>query len=151
MECLADAHGELVFIDTAPFIYLIEEHPRYLPVVKPLFESLDRGELRAVTSVITLLEAIVHPLRMPDSILASTYLEVFQSASGLDLWTVGPNVAVEAASLRATNPSLRAPDAIQLSVARLAGASLFITNDRRLAGLSDLRTIVVEDWVERTA
>jgi len=149
VDWLDDANGSLIFVDTAPFIYFIEEHSRYLPVVRPLFECLDRGEIRVVTSVITLLEAIVIPLRQRNSALASTYLEIFQSAAGLDLWSIESRVAAEAASLRAASPSLRARDAIQLAVARLAGASYFVTNDRRLAGKTSLNTIVVDDWAER--
>lgn len=52
-----------VCIDTAPFIYLIERHPRYHPIIRPLFESLAAESLVGTTSVITLLEVLVQPLR----------------------------------------------------------------------------------------
>lgn len=45
------------------FIYFIEEHPIYLPLVEPLFEAIDAGELEAVTSSLTLLEVLVIPFR----------------------------------------------------------------------------------------
>jgi hypothetical protein len=32
-----------VGIDSAVFIYFIEEHPRFLPVIIPLFKEADRG------------------------------------------------------------------------------------------------------------
>jgi hypothetical protein len=37
-------------LDTAIFIYFIEEDKRFLPLVKPLFEAIDHGKLQAVTS-----------------------------------------------------------------------------------------------------
>jgi hypothetical protein len=42
-------------IDTAIFIYLIEEDVRYLPLILPLFEEADSGKRGLVTSAVTLL------------------------------------------------------------------------------------------------
>ena len=42
-----------VALDTQIFIYFIEEEGRYLPLIKPLFEAIDRGELVGVSSGIT--------------------------------------------------------------------------------------------------
>lgn len=50
-----------VAIDTVAFIYFIEEHPRYLPLVDELFRAVDAGRLPAVTSELTLLEVLVFP------------------------------------------------------------------------------------------
>ena len=52
-----------VAIDTAPFIYLIEESPTYLPLLETLFSAIDRGHLVGVTSELTLLEVLVVPYR----------------------------------------------------------------------------------------
>src|SRR5215210_1214987 len=54
---LSDLGGGPVALDSSIFIYFIEEHPIYLPVVEPLFEAIDAGELEAVTSSLTLIEA----------------------------------------------------------------------------------------------
>ncbi len=43
-----------VAVDTALFIYFIEEDPRYLSVIRPLFVQADRREREIVTSAITL-------------------------------------------------------------------------------------------------
>jgi hypothetical protein len=39
-----------VGLDTAVFIYFIEEHPSYLPLVEPVFAAIDSGPLRGLTS-----------------------------------------------------------------------------------------------------
>ena len=31
-------------LDTAPFIYYIEEHPQYLSLIEPLFTAIDRDK-----------------------------------------------------------------------------------------------------------
>lgn len=38
-----------VGLDTAVFIYFIEEHPRFLRLVEPVFAALDAGRLEGVT------------------------------------------------------------------------------------------------------
>ncbi len=37
-----------VCIDTAPFIYFIEKHPKYLDVIKPIFIGINRGEIEVL-------------------------------------------------------------------------------------------------------
>ena len=49
-----------LFLDTAPVIYFIEENPRYLAQVQPVFDRIDSGSLIAITSPITLSECLVH-------------------------------------------------------------------------------------------
>ena len=72
--------GETVALDTAPLIYFMEEHPRYLPVVRPFFEALDRGEMEALTSAVTLLEVLVQPLRSQDDLLCRKYRDILTHA-----------------------------------------------------------------------
>ena len=63
MEWVAALRGKVVGLDTTPLIYFIEENPAYLPTVHPFFEAVDRGEFAVVTSMMTLLEVLVHPFR----------------------------------------------------------------------------------------
>ena len=62
-----------VAVDTAVFIYLIEGHPEFAPMVRPLFEAADGGDVELVTSGVTLLEVLVVPLRAGDDALAARY------------------------------------------------------------------------------
>lgn len=32
-----------LFVDTAPMVYLVEQHPQYTPLVTPLFHAVDAG------------------------------------------------------------------------------------------------------------
>lgn len=45
-----------ITLDTAPFIYLIEENPAYIQIVEPIFIEISRGNINACTSTITLLK-----------------------------------------------------------------------------------------------
>ena len=59
MGWLTALQGKVVGLDTAPLIYLIEEHPVYLDRVRPFFEAMDRGEFAVVTSTVTLLKVLI--------------------------------------------------------------------------------------------
>ncbi|MBO0352207.1 hypothetical protein J0895_24615 [Phormidium pseudopriestleyi FRX01] len=76
MEWINQLQGQLVGLDTAPLIYFIEENPTYINMMDAFFEAMERGEFRVVTSVITLLEVLVYPLRQLDRTLADRYRNI---------------------------------------------------------------------------
>jgi len=143
MGWIENLQGEKVGLDTAPFIYFIEENQTYLPVIRPFFEALDRGSFSGITSAVTLLEVLVQPLRLNDEDTAQRYREILLSARNLKTMALSPKIAEKAAKLRATY-YLRTPDAIQVSTAICGGASFFLTNDARLAPLSELQVLVLD-------
>ena len=49
-------------VDTAPFIYLVESHPQFAPIMRGVIRHAERGELSLVTSVLTLTEVLTLPL-----------------------------------------------------------------------------------------
>jgi predicted nucleic acid-binding protein len=58
-----EVKGQRICIDTAPFIYFIEHHIKYRSIIRPVFTEIDSGSIEAITSTITLLEVLVHPLK----------------------------------------------------------------------------------------
>jgi predicted nucleic acid-binding protein len=72
-----------VALDTQIFIYFIEEEDRFLPLVKPLFEAIDGGELVGVTSGLSLMEVLVVPYRSGNSALADRYESLLTNSRGL--------------------------------------------------------------------
>jgi len=76
MGLMADLGGGPVGVDTAIFIYFIEEHLRFLPLVEPLFREVNEGRKELVTSALTLLEVLVVPYRSGDHLLAEARLQI---------------------------------------------------------------------------
>jgi hypothetical protein len=56
-------------LDTPPIIYFIEAHATYDPLVTDIFQRIATGPLQGFTSVITLTEVLVHPLRQANIVL----------------------------------------------------------------------------------
>ena len=143
---LKDLAGGVIGVDTAIFIYFIEEHPDYLPVLLPLFEQVARGDRTIVTSGITLLEVLVVPLRIGNLPLAERYELLLTRSRGVDFVDVSREQLRTAAQLRALY-DVRTPDALQLAAALSRECVTFLTNDRRLPELPGLRVLQLGDCV----
>jgi predicted nucleic acid-binding protein len=134
LEWIERFHGRLVAVDTAPFIYFVEQHPIFNPRVRPLFVALEAGDCSAITSTVTLVEVLVQPIRNGNLALAREYREILRSSSAMKMVPVTAEIAAEAARLRATF-GLRTPDAIQLATAVVSQAAVFVTNDAHFSKL----------------
>jgi predicted nucleic acid-binding protein len=141
----ADLGAGAVGVDTAVFIYWIEEDPRYLPIIEPLFRQADEGKRELVTSALTLLEVLVVPYRGGDISLAERYEALLTRSLGIHLIDLTRDQLRAAAQLRAVS-GVRTPDAIQLVAALTAGCRTFVTNDRRLPALPGLRILQLASY-----
>jgi predicted nucleic acid-binding protein len=143
VEWINALRGSTVGLDTGPLIYYIEEHPVFLTKISPFFEAAERNEFRIVTSLVTLIEVLVHPLREGRPELAKEYRNILLQSSALTAIPLDEGIAEEAAALRARH-NLRTPDSIQLATAIRSGASWFLTNDAALANLSEISVLVLK-------
>lgn len=133
-------------VDTALFIYFIEQHTEYHGRVRRLFETAAAGNRELVTSAVTLLELLVVPYRVGNLALAERYEAVLSRSRGLLMVEIDRDVLRAAAQICALYGT-RPPDAIQLASAALHRCSAFITNDRRLPD-AGIRVIQLEDLDE---
>jgi predicted nucleic acid-binding protein len=145
VEWINVLRGKTVGLDTAPLIYFIEENPAYIEIVRFFFEAMDRGDFMVVTSTVTLLEVLVHPLRSNNRELATEYRDILLNSRLMTL-EVSNAIAEQAAQLRATH-NIRTPDAIQISAALNAGATHFFTNDIRLPEIPSIQIISIDALV----
>ena len=143
MEWISQLQGQVVGLDTAPLIYFMEQNPNYIEMMRLFFRSFNRGDFRIVTSTVTLVEVLVHPLRQKNTALAQEYREILMNQESLTVVELTPDIAETAAQLRATY-NLRSPDSIQMATAIREGASFFLTNDARLPSLPGLTVLVLE-------
>jgi predicted nucleic acid-binding protein len=134
-----------VGVDTSPFIYLIEEHQKFLPVVLPLFREADQGKRHIVTSALTLLEVLVVPYRGGNRALGERYEALLTRGRGVRLLDLSRDHLRAAAQLRAAT-GVKVPDALQLVAAIGAGCTTFVTNDRRLPSIPGLRIVELASY-----
>jgi len=135
-----------VGVDTAIFIYFIEEHPTFLPLVEPLFREADDGRRELITSALTLLEVLVVPYRSGDHLLAGRYEAILTRSRGIKVADISRDHLRAAAQLRAAT-GVKTPDSLQLVAALAAKCSTFLTNDRDLPTLPSIRILRLNSYI----
>jgi predicted nucleic acid-binding protein len=143
IEDLGTGH---VGLDTAAFIYFIEEHPKFLQLILPVFREADEGKRHVVTSALTLLEVMVVPYRAGNRSLAERYEALLTRGRGVRLVDLSHDQLRAAAQLRAMT-GVKTPDALQLVAAIGAGCKTFLTNDRRLPRIPGLRIVELSSYL----
>ena len=131
----------IVGLDTDIFIYHFEENPEYVSFTEDLFEKIESGRLRAVTSVLTLHEILTGVRKAKDARLVTLYRDLLGSFPNLSMMPFDADVA-EISSALCARYGIRTPDAIQVATAILHSAEEFFTNDERLAIVKDIKVTV---------
>ena len=135
--------GQRVYFDANVFIYALEGAPALRAAALPLFDLFDAGEAEAVTSEMTLAEALVLPYRTGDDVVAARYETLMAPKPGLVRVAATVVLWRAAARLRAATPSLRLPDAVHAVTAQAERCALLVTGDRRLATASPVPAALV--------
>jgi predicted nucleic acid-binding protein len=136
----------IIGLDTSPFIYLFEHHSHYFPLAEELFIHLKSPDVTGITSIITLIETCVQPQRDGRTDLVQIYEKTLLNSQQVQMVDIDPILAKRAIQLR-VKYGFRVPDALQLSAALEQGATLFITNDRRLAKVTELLVLILDDYL----
>jgi predicted nucleic acid-binding protein len=140
------ARHEIVAVDTSPFIYLWEQHPQYFSLAEELFRHLSTPQVQGITSIITLIEACVHPQRHGRLDLVQAYENSLLHSRQIRLLAVNAPLARRAVVLRAAY-EIHIPDALQISAGIESGATVFVTNDHRLSKVQEIEILLFDDYL----
>jgi predicted nucleic acid-binding protein len=130
--------------DTSPIIYFVEANPRYDALVAEVFRRISKATFVGITSAVTVTEVLVHPLKQKKTTLKQKYSNLLLHSANFNVVPVDAVVAERAAELRARY-NLRTPDALQVAAALVAGCEAFLTNDKGLKRVTELRVLVLDD------
>lgn len=131
-------------LDTAPVIYLVEDHAGYANLVDEVTRRMSEGQFLGITSVVTIGEVLVQPFARGDLRLQQRYRDFLLDSVGFRMLPVNAALAERAAEVRARY-GMRLPDALQVAVAINEGCEAFLTNDRRLARVREISVLVLDD------
>lgn len=135
-----------IFIDTAPFIYLIEKHPVYFNTIYSIAELFDAGKLSVITSVITLTEVLVIPFKEKNDTLITAYKNLIKNSDNFHLLEITSSIAEKAAQVISTY-NLKTPDGIQIASAIEFSADIFLTNDSKLKRITEIQVITHDEMI----
>ncbi len=120
-----------VYLDANILIYATETDGEEGMLARRWLMQIDRGRIAAVTSRLTALEVLPHPMAVGDAALVGAYERLLVGRPTLRVVPVSSGVLARAVEIRA---SLRngTPDAIHAATALLEGCAGFLTHDERL-------------------
>lgn len=138
-----------LYIETAPLIYYVEEHPTYVARMDAIIATLEKASIVAISSVIILTEVLPQPIKLGNTLLEEEYHNILLHSDGFMLLSVIAQIAETAADLRARY-NLRTPDALHVATAMVAHCDALLTNDAGFKRVTEI-TILVLDELELDA
>ncbi|MCP4399141.1 MAG: type II toxin-antitoxin system VapC family toxin [bacterium] len=131
------------FIDTALFIYLLEEQADFSDLTESFLNFCYANQVSLVTSIITHLEFCVKPYREQRLDVIDDYNSVIDDA---DTFVTSLTLLEcdRAARLRAKYTGLKSFDALQIALAIKEGCDLFACNDKRLKSIKDIEILTLD-------
>ena len=92
--------GDIIFLDTAPFIYFFEQHQEYFPVLETFFAQLYKMNAQAITSIITYIELTTYPARQGEKQLVRKYRDYLSNSENISLFSLDMDIADHVVELR---------------------------------------------------
>jgi predicted nucleic acid-binding protein len=133
-----------IFIDTAPFIYLIENHPVFASKMKTLITNAIVNKEDIITSVVTISEFGVKPTKDNRPNLIKKFEELL-SRLNVEVLVIDQSAAKKAYELRAKYHFLKGMDAFQLALSINEKCGRFITNDKKLKRVTEINVDTMDD------
>jgi predicted nucleic acid-binding protein len=133
-----------VYFDANVFIDAMETDDDRGLLARRWMLQVERGEIRAVTSELTLAEVLPHPLAERDDELVQGYHRMLTNRAMLRVLPVRRGIILRAADLRAQF-NAEAPDAIHVATALQAKCDSFLTEDTRVRLPPELKKLTLAD------
>ena len=105
-----------VFVDTAPFIYYLENNAQYKESIKRFFTDCLENKVQIVTSVITVEEYLVFPYSSGKMEFADNFKRFFDYM-GVEVVDINSMIAERGAKIRGQYKAFKAMDALQIATA----------------------------------
>ncbi len=138
---------QVVGLDTMPFIYSMEAREPYIPLLRSFFSYIEKGFAKGVTSIITLTEVLVKPIKDQNIKAVKNYKFLLNNFPNLKLVNIDPKVAEKGAELRAKY-GIRTPDALQVGSAIENQATIFLSNDHKLKRIKEMEIVVLKEIMD---
>lgn len=132
-----------IFFDTAPLIYLLDNSPLYFNKMIDFVSNCDRST-KFYTSVITDLEYKVIPQRTNDIERIEIY-ENFLKRLKFKKNNIDSKIINIAIGIRSKYSGIKGLDSLQIASAINSRCDIFLTNDKQLLQVSEIKSLLVDN------
>jgi predicted nucleic acid-binding protein len=136
--------NNLIFLDTAIFIYHFEANHHYSSATQKIFRNIEAGRNLGMTTTLTLAEIVTKPLESGKIEAVEDYKYLLNNFPNLSIIDINQKIAIIGAGLRAKY-KLKLPDALQLAGGITHNASLFITNDKKIKKVKEIKVVTLDE------
>ena len=133
-----------LYVETAPFIYYIEENPTYITRMDQIMAAIRQRPIQGICSVVTLAEVLPVPLKAKNAALVQAYEAILLDSREFECVSIDQRTAIKAARLRARY-ELKTPDALHVAAALEARCDAFLTNDKGIQRVRELQVLVLQE------
>ncbi len=121
----------LLYIDTNVFLNVIYRERKMLEASKKLLGKVEKGDLQAITSCVTLMEIKLDMVRSGHKGAADKAVALVEDIAGLTILSLDQTM-VKVAAEHVLQDGLTVHDAYHLSTALCGNANTFVTRDEDL-------------------
>lgn len=137
------ANHRRIALDSNVLIYLLETAGPLADTAAAIVDALEAGEIEGVMSAVGLLEILVGPANSGDAAAFEHTADAIRDLR-LRIVPLDGRTAEDAAWIRGSL-GIGVEDAAHLVSARNAGATAFVTNDRRIRSIPRLEVVYLVD------
>ena len=134
-----------VFLDTAPFIYFLDNDPNFGTKTEQIISNFIREGKYITSSCISAAEYLVYPYRVGNNAKVNAFWK-FVYDNYIVLSPINKDIVIETAKIRAEYRHIKTADALQLAAAVCSGCDLFLTNDKQLKQFNKISCVTIEEW-----
>ena len=139
--------SRVIFLDTAPIIYYIEDVSDYSGLMSAVVDFVKLGKTKVLSSTLTVTEVLVAPMRKGKTDIVNKFMLFLKNSNNISLIPISLEIAELAGRIRSKYLFLRTADAIQISAAIVSKANYFLTNDKDLKRVKEIKVIFLGDYI----
>lgn len=128
-----------IAIDTMILVYLLERNLSHIETIKKTLKHANRVTLSGMGFG----EILAGFEKSNDQKGKLKFLSFLESFKKISVASFNKDTALTFAKLRAKYPSIKSPDAIHVATAIQAKADIFLTNDKNLKQVEEIRVITL--------
>lgn len=134
-----------VGLDSMEFIYFLEDNSQFGALSEVIFELAERNKITVISSILVLIEVLTGYRRANDETSEQEFKQMMKEFPNIEVYDLNNHLINKVVDLR-TKYNIKTPDAIHIATAIENKAEAFITNDKLLSKIKEIKIICLSDF-----